>query len=310
MSLIIPPRLMKGDTIGLVSPSWIATEDSYRATFEEIEKFGYKYKIGKNFYSTSWGYAASPEERAADINDMIADDEVKMIFFSGGEGANEVIPLIDYDAAGKHPKIWMSYSDGTSILNAVRQRSGIMVWYGMSPSTLCGISEYNEANFRGHIVDRDLKCHLKSGSWITLTDGKAEGELCGGYLDNFIYLANGGWVNPAPDRDYILFIEEHCQFFCVEHVSDLIARLEHSPIFKQARGLLFGHYSDEPNEYLLQRLTVLGQKWRIPVAYCDDFGHGENKAILPIGIRARFDSAAQTLEYEYPQNMVSGADPD
>ena len=48
---------------------------------------------------------------------------------------------------------------------------------------------------------------------------------------------------------------------------------------------------------LLARLTRLGEKYGIPVAYCDDFGHGENHAVLPIGRAARLDTQAQTLRY-------------
>ena len=51
--------------------------------------------------------------------------------------------------------------------------------------------------------------------------------------------------------------------------------------------------------FLLTRLTRLGEKWHIPVAYSDDFGHGENSAVLPIGVRAVLDTEECTLEYDW-----------
>lgn len=36
----------------------------------------------------------------------------------------------------------------------------------------------------------------------------------------------------------------------------------------------------------------------IPVVYCDDFGHGANHAVLPIGRRAVLDANDLTLCYE------------
>ncbi len=297
MNGIIPAKINKGDTIGLVSPCWLATQKYYGPIFSVLEDMGYRVKIGPNFYSNGWGYAATPQERADDINRMITDEEVRMIFFGGGEGADEIIPLIDYEAAKAHPKIWLSFSDGTSILNAVHARTGMVVWYGVQPGFLTELSDYNRAHFLGHILNRDMKQHLKSCPWHTLVPGRARGQLCGGYLDNFTYLANSQWVVPTPGTDYILFMEEHCTFFGVEHVSDELARLENSPIFQQAAGLLFGQYADEPNKHLLNRLRILGERRGIPVAYCDDFGHGKNHAIIPIGIQAILDTEQQELFY-------------
>ena len=112
-----------------------------------------------------------------------------------------------------------------------------------------------------------------------------------------MFLAHSGWIQPEPGKEYVLFIEEHERFFGIEHVSDELGRLEQSPIMKQATGLLFGHYSSPVCEPLLERLTRLGQRHGIPVAYCDDFGHGENSAIFPIGAQAVLDTEKQTLTY-------------
>ena len=99
------------------------------------------------------------------------------------------------------------------------------------------------------------------------------------------------------DRDYVLFIEDHEQFFKIEAESAFIGRFEQCGIMPHVKGLLFGHYSTPVNEQLLERLRRLGERWNIPVAYCDDFGHGENHAILPIGEHAVLDTAAGMLEY-------------
>ena len=64
-------------------------------------------------------------------------------------------------------------------------------------------------------------------------------------------------------------------------------------------GLLFGHYSDPVNEQLLERLRRVGERWGIPVAYCDDFGHGVNHAILPIGVTATLDTEKHMLSYQW-----------
>lgn len=117
-----PARLKKGDIIGLASPSWLANEEDYKPIITALEHMGFRVKCAKNIFANGWGYAASPEERAADINELIQDENVRMIFFGGGEGADDVIPLLDYEAAKYTPKLFLSYSDGTSILNGLTKR--------------------------------------------------------------------------------------------------------------------------------------------------------------------------------------------
>lgn len=113
-------KLQKGDTIGIISPSWLVSKGDYDEIFRAIEKMGYGVCQGTHLYDRGWTFAASVEERVSDIHQMVVDDKVRMIFFGGGEGGDDIIPYLDYELIKKHPKIWMSFSDGTSILTIFR----------------------------------------------------------------------------------------------------------------------------------------------------------------------------------------------
>ncbi len=296
---MIPERLHFGDVIGVASPSHIATWEGYAPIFDAIERMGFRVKLADNLFSSGWGYAASAEARAADLNQLINDPGVKMIFFGGGEGADDVLPLLDYEAAARHPKLWLSYSDGTSILNTVFSKTGLVTCYGQSVGMLAGMSEYDRMNFDAHIMNAGGGFIHSAFPWRTIIPGVCEGTLIGGYLDNFIHLIGCRWVKPEPGKKYVLFIEDNECFFGIEHESVLLTRLEQSAVMPQVSGLLFGHYSMPANEQLMQRLYRLGDKWGIPVAYSDDFGHGFNHAVLPIGVQARLDTERHTLDYRY-----------
>ena len=82
MKTITASRLKKGDVIGIVSPCYAITEDSVAKTRATLEEMGFRVKTGRHIYSTAYGYAASLEERVADFNDMIADQDVRMILFA------------------------------------------------------------------------------------------------------------------------------------------------------------------------------------------------------------------------------------
>ena len=290
-------KLHVGDTVGVASPSHLAERETCEKIFAKIREMGLKVRPAPNLYARSWGYAASDCERADDLNALIRDPEVKMIFFGGGEGADEVILRIEYDLARANPKIWLTYSDGTSILNAVHACTGQTVLYGQAPKRLLEDTAYNREMFDAFVFRGGMKKHVPATEWRTIRPGVARGELTGGYLDNYVYLALSGWIQPEAGKDYVLFLEDHEKFFGIEHVSDLLGRLSRAPIMKQVRGVLFGNYSDEDKPYLDQRLARLGEEWNIPVAACNDYGHGQYAAILPIGELAELDASQKTLIY-------------
>ena len=90
-------KLSIGDTIGIISPSHIASIRHYAEIISGIEAKGFRVKTGSNLFKDTYGYAASEAERAEDLNQMVLDDEVKLVFFGGGYGSIELLPLINYE---------------------------------------------------------------------------------------------------------------------------------------------------------------------------------------------------------------------
>ena len=300
---MLPPLLQSGDLIGLASPSWLATEESIAPSVTALEALGYRVRLAPQIFAHGWDYAATPEERAESFNALIRDPEVRLVFFGGGEGADDIVPLLDYEAARRDPKLYLSYSDGTSILNPIHAKAGLVTLYGQTPGRFPDTiakypTDYNLRQFTAFTTTRP-KHHTAAAPWRTLVPGRAAGMLVGGYLANTIFAAATGQLLPEVAGDLILFVEDNKMFNGIEAFSAHIARLEQCGIMPHVRGLLFGHYSVPADEQVLTRLTRLGEKWNIPVAYSDDFGHGENSAILPIGIRAALDTGKCTLEYDW-----------
>ncbi len=292
------PCLQPGGMIGICSPCSIVKRAFMEPTIAEIEALGFRVREAKNLYSDTDGYLSTPEERGADFNQLVQDDEVGLIFFGGGEGCNELLPLIDFEAIRSTPKRISSYSDGTTILNAVWAVTGLETYYGASPRCFAGgISDYDRWHFEHHLVLDDAKEHLASAPWQVATEGVAEGILVGGYARNFAMLLGSRYFPCSLREKHILFLEDHEMFGGIDYVSAMLSHIEQSDWMNTVTGLLFGHYSSKPQPWLMERLRRLGERWHIPVAYCDDFGHGERHAILPIGRRAVLDTHQCTLCY-------------
>jgi len=295
---MLPKPLRRGDTIGICSPSHIADPEKYKDYIAYIEALGYAVKTADNLYKSTYGYLASERERADDFNQLIADETVKMILFGGGDGGLEVLPLLDYEAIKQNPKILCSYSDGTSILNAVHSKTGLVTFYGQAPWLFPGRSAHDAAHFDAHVVNGPAQVFQKSGPWQTLRPGACEGKLIGGYPRNLALMLNTDYLVFDPWEKYVLFMEDHESISSVACLSMYISCLEQNAFMNQVTGVLFGQYADTPNPALTARLTRLGETFGIPVAYCDDFGHGDHyHGILPIGRMARLDATAQNLTF-------------
>lgn len=278
--------LKKGDTIGLIAPSWVQTKEGFAPVIEGLQQKGFQVKVGENFYKDTWQFSASAKERADDLNAMARDSEVKLVFFGGGDGAVELLPYVDFDAIRENPKLYLSYSDGTTILEAIRGRTGLVTYYGQTPGLFMDISDYDWGHFKARIMEGNPGPFAQNSRWRCIREGEAEGELIGGFLLNFALLQGIGCVPVSPQKKYLLFLETLEDFNSIPMAGAYLSHVAQSLLMPQVSGLLMGHFSDEERPLLYGRLERLGKKWDIPVAYCDDFGHGRNHGILPIGGQA------------------------
>ncbi|MHB1364985.1 MAG: S66 peptidase family protein [Eubacteriales bacterium] len=280
--------------MGVISPCYVCREEDISGALAALSQMGFNARTGQHIYKDTYGYAASPEERAEDFNNMALDKSINMVLFGGGEVGNEILPLIDYDTVRANPKIYCSYSDGTTILNALYSKSELITFHGATLRTFDGITNYNLFSFENRLITPSPVFTL-SGEWNVLRRGICEGILIGGYLVNFAVMLSGKYFTFNKDRSYILFLEDHEMFSSPAVVSKYLSHIEQSPFINNIRGLIFGHYSTNPQPILLDILKRFSDKHKIPAMKCDDFGHGVNNAILPIGVSAKLDANNSSL---------------
>ena len=87
MKLLKPPRLVEGDTVGVIAPSYpvLPFQEKYDQGIENLRKLGFNVKEGKTVKLQHGGYMAGTDvQRAEDINAMFADEDVKAIICALG----------------------------------------------------------------------------------------------------------------------------------------------------------------------------------------------------------------------------------
>lgn len=293
---MIPSKLKKGDTIGVIAPSNYIEKDDLEyinASIALMEASGFKVKFGKYVFEDTLGYGTSPEKRAADINWAFKDDEVKAIMcVKGGEDSNITLDYIDYEMIKKHPKIICGFSDNTSILNAIHEKTGLVTYHGPTFKSLTSWETgYAYKQFIKTFVEDtgSLIMGEPEDEYTTIQAGQATGELVGGNLSLFTKLVCGKYAVNLQDK--ILFLEELGFEAAPEMVNSNIYYLKQNGVFDRIAGLWIGNY-EHPSKVSIEKIikNAIGDEYKFPIIKSDNFGHIDKKIIIPIGTKAEINT--------------------
>ena len=291
-----PSKLKKGDTIGVIAPSNYIEKDDLEyinASIALMEASGFKVKFGKYVFEDTLGYGTSPEKRAADINWAFKDDKVKAIMcVKGGEDSNTTLDYIDYEMIKKHPKIICGFSDNTSILNAIHEKTGLVTYHGPTFKSLTSWETgYAYKQFIKTFVENteSLIMGEPEDEYTTIQAGQATGELVGGNLSLFTKLVCGKYAVNVQDK--ILFLEELGFEAAPEMVNSNIYYLKQNGVFDRIAGLWIGNY-EHPSKVSIEKIikNAIGDEYKFPIIKSDNFGHIDKKIIIPIGTKAEINT--------------------
>ncbi|MEA2164953.1 MAG: muramoyltetrapeptide carboxypeptidase [Thermoanaerobaculia bacterium] len=307
---IKPKKLSPGDTVGLVLPATAAFEsDEIQFAKEQMEAIGFKVVIGKHAFD-KWGYFAGHDrDRADDINQMFADDQVSaVVCYTGGWGSPRVLPYLDYDLIRRKPKVLIGYSDITALLNAVHKKTGLITFHG--PVGGSTFDPFTLDNFRKAVMSSDPIGLLpipskkpnelvdRTNRIIKIAPGKATGPLIGGNLTMIATLMGTPY---QPDTSgAIVFLEDvHEEPYRIDR---MLTTLSLGGMFDKCAGVIFGRCSDcAPKGQSFSLEEILRDRFGslpIPSISGLSFGHIEQKLVLPIGARATLDADAGTVRVE------------
>src|ERR1035441_3408539 len=122
---IIPDRLTCGDTIGIIAPASAPPDPkNIDRSVAALERLGFKPKLSPNVRKR-WGLlAGNGRDRASDLMKMFTDRKVKAIIcVRGGYGTARLLPRLDYRVIRANPKVFLGYSDITSLHCALDRKS-------------------------------------------------------------------------------------------------------------------------------------------------------------------------------------------
>jgi muramoyltetrapeptide carboxypeptidase len=308
-TMIKPPRLRFGDTIGLVAPGGHTNDEAIEKAVVKIEQLGFKVRQSANLRAVHGNYGGSVRQRNDDLHAMFADRDVKAIWcIRGGSGCISLLSTLDYGLIRANPKILLGYSDITALHLAIDRHAGLVTFHG--PVASSGSSDYSTMHMLAVLMDpqpvytiamaleNSVRAQEQPQYAIrTATHGRASGRLMGGNLSMVSALM--GTPYAADFRKAILFLEDVNEE--PYRIDRWMTQLDLAVGFKHAAGVMFGvceNCGPKDGEMSLTLDETLDQHLKplaIPAVSGYSFGHIRNQFTLPVGIMARLDTESQTL---------------
>lgn len=302
---ILPQRLRRGGTVGLVAPAGVLqSTGQVDEAVEALEGLGFRTKVGRRVLSRYGFLAGTDLERAQDFMAMVRDPDVDAIVaMRGGWGCARILPLLDYDAIAANPKPIVGYSDVTALLLAVYARTGLVTFHG--PVGISSWSGLTATSFVRTLVDGDpprLGPETRSSRDRTETvrSGVAEGPVVGGNLSVIAALAGTDYL-PSFDGHVVFFEEVEEDAYRLDR---MLIQLELAGVLRRPAAVVFGQCT---------RCSAGGSAWSAertirehlegypgPSFAGAPIGHASPVYTLPIGLPARVDGEAGTVEYLGP----------
>ena len=293
-------KLKRGDTIGVVCPSDKVNDEDIPEIKEAerlLKERGYNVVFGKNIYKNTTGYGATAKEKAEDINEMYANKNINAIMsLKGGFNSNSVYEYLDLNTIKSNNKIICGYSDSTSYINYIHEKTGNIGFIGPNFKSL------NSPDTNYYLLDEMLK-RLESNYYDLATDdnefrmikeGHALGELVGGNLSLTTEL-----VDEIDFTNKILFLEEFSFESPSAMVSNYLYRLKQKGIFNRVSGIWLGNYEGDVAIEKILMDTIEDMNLNIPIIKSDNFGHIERKITIPLGVKAEIKDGKIKLVEDY-----------
>ncbi len=307
MEILRPPKLKRGDLIGIVSPaSPIADHTKLERGVRYLESLGYSVVVGANVYK-AYGYlAGSDDQRVKDLHAMFKDKRVGAILCArGGYGTPRLLPLLNYRLISRNPKILVGFSDVTALLLAIWKKCRLITFHGpmLGVDMFADIDTYTEELF-WRVVTSSKKIGdiplTDSPSPKTVFPGKATGRLLGGNLSMICSILGTPY---QPDfTNAALFVEETDEE--PYRIDRMLTQLRNASILTKATSVLMGQFSEclpkdpsKPSLTLDEIFAEASNATAKPFLSNLPFGHERKKMTLPVGLKVSVDATSRRLSY-------------
>jgi muramoyltetrapeptide carboxypeptidase len=302
--LIRPPAIAKGEAIGVVAPSYSPRSGPLERGVKALKRAGYEVILDPDIAQLRRFQRQEDERRASNFMGMWLDPRIKAVIGgTGGYGAVRMLPYLEPEIFRNNPKIFVGYSDITSLHCAFLVKSGLISFHGPMLN-----SDFIKKDFPEFTLQSFLR---------TLTQATAPGSICAGYKGRTVSVLRRGTASgpliggnisllcatlgtsyQPSFKNSILFFEDLDEV--PFRFDRMLTQLLNAGLLQQVAGIAIGinadcydpkakgarEYRQTLEDVFRERLLPL----KIPIVSGLPFGHIPMNATLPVGIRATLEA--------------------
>jgi muramoyltetrapeptide carboxypeptidase len=282
--------------VALVSPAGPVAPEKIESAVQVLQGWGLRPRVYPHALDKFSFYAGRDEDRAGDLNDALADPEIRGVICNrGGYGVQRIIHRLDFDAVRRDPKLVVGFSDITALHAALWREARLATVHG-PVATQLELGGGFVSGMKHALMSTEpvlVKADVAEPTFSVRTGGRATGVLLGG---NLCMLCTSIGTPFMPDlTGAILLVEDVGE--AAYRVDRMLTQLLNCGILQGLAGIAVGQFSAPgngaitPAQVLLERLGDLG----IPLLGGLPIGHGSANIAVPLGTEATLDADVGTL---------------
>ncbi|WP_396165999.1 LD-carboxypeptidase [Flavobacterium sp.] len=297
--MIIPQFLKAGDTVAIVCTARKFFPEDAKPAIDLLESWGLNVKLGNTIGLDNCQLGGTDNERAADFQAQLDDENVKAIWCArGGYGTVRIIDLLDFSKFKKHPKWIMGFSDVT-VLHSQLNIERVASLHSIMPFTVPNAPEEVKETLRKALFGETISYSIPSKSYDV--KGSASGELVGGNISILYSLL--GSKSAIDTKDKILFIEDLDEY--LYHIDRMMYNLKRNGYFENVKGIIVGSMADMHDNEIpfgqneVQIITEIAKENRIPIAFQFPAGHQSDNRTLILGQQVAFEVNEKEIKLKF-----------
>jgi len=293
-SLVKPAALRAGATLAVLSPASTPKAELVQRGMEQLQALGYRTVLSPHALDSGpLYYAGTREQRLGDLHAAFADPSIDGIVCTrGGWGSAELLPYLDAALVRANPKVFVGYSDHSSLHSWFRNEVKLVTFYApMVAADFARDGGVDLASWNHAFQGDDVWSLGKRDGLKVLRYGIAEGKLVGGCI-SILTEALGTDYAPVFGEETILFLED---IGTKPYQWDrMLLHLRYSGRLEGVKGIVFGDMAQcvgvEEQEYLERAILHSLRDFSGPIAIGLRCGHVSGANItLPLGVQAKLD---------------------
>lgn len=287
-----PRALRPGDRVALIAPSSGFKPEEFDMGAAELARLGFETVYDDRVFARSGYVAGSPANRASAFLDAWEDHTVRaLVAVRGGYGSAHILPLLPAERLRRGAKLFVGYSDTTSLLTVLTQQAGLVAVHGpmLEGRFAKGEDGYHRESFLSCVTRPEPMGELSPPGLSVLRPGEASGVLTGGTISQLVASLATPYAFDPPQGS-VLFLEDVAER--PYRLDRMVTQLRFSGLLARAHAVVWGEMPgcDEGANGPAARDVVaeLFSDFPGPVLFGFPSGHTSGAAwTLPFGVRAR-----------------------